>query len=234
MARVETQVILNRFLVPMYFTEKPGSWFTFVRGAVALSCVMAVLFAVCEPSSARVSQKQRASLPHWVMNIPLWKVLPTKQFAILGEGVVKSRRWAIFVFANDRQGANQHPCIENVTLRYEQRSIAITDGAPSCGPLAPPRPVPVTTEYVFTNVGGMVVGMTLDPSVARVRMSLSTGPDLNVPTKLLNPRQAKKAKVRPFRYVAMGIGRRACLEAFEGIAQNGNALFQTSPQECVL
>jgi hypothetical protein len=234
-ARLETNSQRLRLQKPefMYFAQMPNGRFTLFR-VMALSCTITALFLVCESSLARATQKPGASVPGWVMNIPLWKVLPTKQFAILGEGVVKSRRWAIFAFANDRSKANTHPCIENVTLRYEHRSVSISNGAPSCGALAPPNPVPVTTEYAFTNVGGVVVGMTLDPSVARVRMDFSAGPDLDVPTKLLNSRQAKKARLKPFQYVAMGVGRKACLEAFEGIAESGDTLFQTALQECVL
>jgi hypothetical protein len=173
-------------------------------------------------------------LPPWVMNIPLANVLPTNQFATLDEGVLNRRRWAIFTFANDRPGAHGRPCIESVTLRYEHGVVSTNTGAPSCGALAPPRAVPVATEIIFTNVAGLIVGMTLDPTVARVEMNFSSGADLDVPTRLLSARQAKKAKVRTFRYVALGIGRKACLEAFEGIAGSGKTLFQTSPQECVL
>lgn len=201
--------------------------------AVALSCVMAVLLAACDSHVARANQGARSSLPGWVMNVPLSKVLPTKHFATLGEGVVRDRRWAILAFANDRPGADKRPCIKNVILRYERGLIVINHGAPSCGPLTPPKSVPVTTEYLFTNVSGGVVGMTLGLSIAHVRLHFSTGADLDVSTKLLNRRQAKKAKVRPFRYVALGLHRKACLEAFEGISKGGSTLFQTSPQECM-
>lgn len=217
---------------PMCFARKI-SRYTLVQAA-ALGCVMVVLLAACDSRAARASQTASLSLPSWTMNVPLWKALPTKHFAILGEGVVNNRRWAIFAFASNRSRADQLPCIEHVTLRYEHRSVAISHGAPSCGVLAPPRPTPVTTEYAFTNVGGLVVGMTLDPSVARVKMDVSAGPSLGVSTKLLKSHQAKKAKVRPFRYVALGVDRKACLEALEGIAEDGESLFQTSPQECIL
>lgn len=201
---------------------------------VALSYVAATFLFICCVASAPASQYSSASLPNSVMHFPMWSVLPAKRFAILGEGVIKRRRWAIFAFANGRPGASQHPCIEDVTLRYVGGLISINHGEPSCGALAPPNPIPVATEYAFTNVGGVVVGMTLDPSIARVKMDFSTGPDLDVSTKLLSSHQAKKSRLRAFRYVALGLSRKACLEAFQGVSGSGNTIFQTSPQECVL
>ena len=168
------------------------------------------------------------------MSVPLWSVLPTKQFAILGEGVVKNRRWGIYVFKNDRRGASRRPCIENVTLRYEHHSISPAHGEPSCGVLAPPSEVPVTTEYVFSNVGGIVVGMTLGLAVAHVSMQLSMGPALERFDQVDQLKTGKKGQGRRFRYIAVGIGRKACLEASEGMARNGDTLFQAPPQECVL
>lgn len=218
----------------MLFMNNFDLRFMVPRIVLVLFCVLVVPFLGNESSVAQVSQKPKGSLPGQVMDIPLWKVLPTKHFAILGEGVVKRRRWAIFAFMNDHAGSARYPCIENVTLRYEHRSISITTSEPSCGALAPPSPTPVTTEYVFTKVAGMVVGMTLAPSVARLKMHFSSGSDLDVPTKLLNAGQAKKARIRSFRYLAMGVQRKACLESFEGVSKNDVALFQTSPQECVL
>lgn len=212
---------------------RSGNGLTGRSGAVMLCCLLFVgLIAKSEFAVAHESSGAGESLPGLAMHVPLWKVLPTKHFATLGEGVVNGRRWAVFTFARDDPGAGQRPCIESVTLRYQHGLIAITTGAPSCGSLAPPRSVPVMTEYAFTNVGGLAIGMTVDPSVARIEFDFSTGPDVGVATKLLNPGQAKKAHVRQFRYVAVGLSRKACLEAFAGIGANGSTLFQASPREC--
>lgn len=186
------------------------------------------------PASA-ATKHSGSALPGWVMDIPLSKVLPTQHFAVLGEGVVHGRRWGVYAFANGGQsGAKQRPCIENVTLRYMHGTVAITNGEPSCGKLAPPSAVPVTTEYVFTNVSGIVVGMTLNPTVAAIKLELSKGPRVKVGTRLLNKKQAEKARVTPFRYVAMGLERKACLESIQGLSASGDTLFQTSPLDCVI
>jgi hypothetical protein len=203
------------------------------RAAVFMGFAGVVLSAASSSNFAEASMQAKDPLPNWVMKVPMWRVLPTKQFAVLEEGVVNRRRWAIYAFSNDRPGSSRLPCIENVILRYEHGAIAISNSAPSCGALAPPSKTPVTTEYVLTKVGGVVVGMMLGRSVARVKMHFSTGPGVNMRTKLLSSGQAMKARVRQFRYLAMGIARKACLEASEGVDQSGNTLFQTPPQECV-
>lgn len=206
-----------------------------LRTVLAWSCMLFALFLAFETRATVASQQSpKSSMPSWVMDIPLWKVLPTKQFAILGEGVLRGKRWGVFAYAGNGPRSDRYPCIRSVTLGYERGLILINDGGPSCGGLAPPRSVPVTTEHVFTNSVGVVVGMTLNEAVASVKLNFSAGADLDVLTKRLNSHQASKAKVRPFRYVAIGVGRKACLEAFSGMAKSGDLLFQTPTQECVL
>lgn len=201
---------------------------------IGLSIGLVAVYIVCQSDESFAAEKEKGTLPAWVMNIRLSNVLPTEHFATLSEGVVNRRRWAVFTFANGRSGGKQIPCIESVVLRYQRRSVSLSYSAPNCGALAPPRLSPVITEYVFTNVAGVVVGMTLDPAVTHVRMEFSAGPDVKAQTRLLNSRQATKARVKPFRYVALGFDRRACLEAVEGVAESGSVLFQTAPLECVL
>jgi len=201
-------------------------------GFLALASMLMMGSGAARASGA--SKDSGGALPGWVMDIPLSKVLPTQYFAVLGEGVVHGRRWGVYTFANGRPGAKQRPCIENVTLRYVHGTVATTNGAPSCGKLAPPNAVPVTTEYVFTNVAGLVIGMTLDPTVAAVRLGLSKGPVVKMATRRLSKHQAEKARVMPFRYMAMGFGRRACLESIQGLSASGDTLFETAPLSCVI
>lgn len=201
---------------------------------ITLVSALLMLLVACGSGTVEASKASKRGLPGWVMEIPLWKVLPTKHFAVLGEGVVHGRRWAVFAFANERPGARRRPCIGTVTLRYDHGQVSITNGAPSCGLLAPEKPVPVMTEYTFTKVEGMVIGLTLAPSVVRVKMTLSRGPDLSLNTKLLSAQQAEKAKVRQFRYVVRGFTRKACLKSLRGVSETGSTLFQTTPQGCVI
>ena len=217
----------------VHFRENPKDSAHRFAIVLALSCMLVACLAF-ESRGARASHQSRQSLPNWVMDIPLWKVLPTKHFATLGKGVLGRKRWAVFAYVGTGSNADEMPCIRAVTLGYKRGFIAINDGGPSCGGLAPPRSVPVTTEHVFTNTVGVVVGMTLSEAVSSVSLDFSAGADVQVLTKRLNPRQASNAKVRPFRYVAIGARRKACLEAFSGTAKSGALLFQTPSQECVL
>jgi hypothetical protein len=205
-----------------------------VTASLAALLMGVSLVPVAQSDRVKEPAKAEEGLPGWVMNIPLSKRLPTDDFAVLGEGVIRKRRWAIFTFANDRPRAKERPCIEHVNLRYEHGVISITNGAPSCGGLAPFNPVPVTTEYVFTKVAGAVVGMTVDPSVARLRMVFSNGQSLHRATQLLSVHQAAKAKVKRFRFVAMGISQKTCLESLQGFSNSGDVLFQTPSEECLV
>jgi hypothetical protein len=199
-----------------------------------LSCVLLVLLVASQSDGLAVGgQEARTSQRGREMQIPLWKVLPTKHFAVLGEGVVRGRRWAIYAFARGGPESKERPCIEDVNLRYEHGVASINSGEPSCGALAPPNPVPVTTEYVFTNVSGMVVGMTAASSVRQVELRLSDGRQLKLATKLLSAKQATKAKVGQFRFIAVGLEKRGCLESTRGLSSSGEALFETAPAHCV-
>jgi hypothetical protein len=202
--------------------------------ALALTVLCGMIWVVpAWSASGQAHGGSGKSLPGWVLDFPLWKVLPSSHFARLGEGVVNRRRWAIYTFAKGRSASKGRPCIEEVGLRYEAGVLKLTKSEASCGGLAPPQATPVTTENVLSNVPGVIVGMTLANSVKRVTLDFSNRSSLDTAARSLTSSQAAKARVRQFRYVAVGLVRKACLEDTKGFSSSGVQLFETTPLECV-
>lgn len=165
-------------------------------------------------------------------NLPLWRALPTRSFAILGEGKLKERSWGVYAFLKKRQG-HSRPCIENVVGRSIGRSISIQTGSPSCGLLAPERPSPVTSETVLSNVGGVIVGMTVAPEVRRIELHFQGTGSRQIATHIMSAAQAKKAHLRRFRYIAAGFPKAECLLQTIGFDATGATLFEGPMAECV-
>jgi len=164
--------------------------------------------------------------------VPLWRALPTRQFATLGEGRVNGRRWGVYTFQKKGQGRDR-PCVEDVLERSTRRSTSLQTGSPSCGLLAPERPIPVISETVLSNVGGVIVGMTLSPEVRHVDLDVQGSGRQHLVTRSLSSSQARKAHVRQFRYVAVAFSKGECLLQTVGTSAMGETLFETPMGECI-
>lgn len=163
----------------------------------------------------------------------LWRALPTRNFATLGEGTVHGRYWGVYAFLKINQGHNK-PCIENVVERTIGRSISIQTGSPSCGLLAPARSTPVVSETALSNVGGVILGMTVAPEVRQLELQLKGQGTKAFEPRLLSHAQAKKAHLRQFRYIAVGLPKAKCLLQSTGLGATGSTLFESAKVECSL
>jgi hypothetical protein len=198
-----------------------------VLGALAVSIVGGAISQASATDGNAGSQAAKGAGPR------PWKALPVTQFATLDEGVVRGRFWGIYAFSRQGAGGSKRPCIEEVTLQSRHGVPAFSTAEPSCGGLTPPQKHPVTVEYIFSNVQGSVLGMTVASSVRTVELQRSDGRTLKLPTELLSTKQAKKAKVRQFRFIAIGLARKGCLESVRGLSEAGEILFETAPAHCL-
>lgn len=186
-------------------------------------------------------QGQQSQPPAWVRHFPLWMDVPTKSFAVLGEGTVRQQRWGVYTFRGKGKAAGKRPCIELATLFYGlgHRGASFTSNS-ACGPLAPPAEQPVIEESGITvqkkvngpTVSDTVIAMTVARSVIDVRLHLEPGPSQTKRTRLLSTRQAAKAHVQQFRYVAFGLARKECISAVTAFDETGTQLFETATRDC--
>jgi hypothetical protein len=164
---------------------------------------------------------------------PLWRALPTRSFAVLGEGIVNQRRWGVYAFLKSQQGRDR-PCIENVVERRVGRSISMATGSPACGLLAPERSAPVTSESALSNVGGLILGMTVAPEVKQLELHFDGGlRSRTLKTRLLSRAQSRKSHLRQFRYIALGFEKPDCLLRSVGLGATGSILFESPEADCV-
>lgn len=165
----------------------------------------------------------------------LWRFVEAEHFAILGEGKVRQQYWGIYVSRGAGPNGASEPCIQEVTF---DEFGGYSTGS-ECGALAPPGKWPVYTLSRSSvgmpngrRVESSIIGMTLAADVTRVKLDLNPGKDISLRTRLLNPAQARKARVEQFRYLAFGLARSACIAAVSGFGLDGETLFKTTRYSC--
>jgi hypothetical protein len=187
------------------------------------------------------AESHRPQAPAWVKRFPLWMNVPTEAFAVLDEGIIGHRRWAVYTFRGTAAAAAQRPCIELAYLYYGPGPNAGSFSSSSqCGPLAPPSSNPLIAQSGLStqeHIGGPVInstvwGITFGRNVTRVRMTFQPKPASSYATRLLSRRQARKAHLQRFRYLAFGVRRSLCLDAIAGFDSSGLQLFESAFDSC--
>ena len=168
-------------------------------------------------------------------NYPLWRVLPTRSYAILGEGTVRQTRWGIYAFRQPGKGRNAPVCIEEVGLTF----FGMFNTDIECGVPSPPAewpPFTLTSASIKRPespvVGETVMGMMLGLDVQRVTLHVNPGRSVKRSTRLLSDEQAAKAHVAPFRYLALGLARDLCLDGVDGFDAKGLRVLSTPRANC--
>jgi hypothetical protein len=166
-----------------------------------------------------------------VQEFPLWMGVPTRNFAVLNEGVVRQRRWGAYVY---KAPGSKVPCIEIGALYFGGRGGAFQGGS-ACGPLAPPASDPLFNQSGFTiqktiggpNVSDTVIAVAVAANVARITVDLRPGPAQTRRTQRLSSRQSQKAKVPRLRYMALAVARKVCVAGIRGYDAGGSMLFES-------
>lgn len=173
-------------------------------------------------------------------DFPLWKDIPVKAFAVVGEGRVRGTRWAAYVFrgASKREGGKR-PCIDVAHIAANGAYGYSTE----CGPLAPVQGPDVPPVFALSGgnhsngaggpIGESLIGVTFAPQVVEVRFELDSDMSIARPTSYLSRRQSKKAHVRRFRYIAMGLAQDVCIKRVTGVDAQGRTVLDAATGECV-
>lgn len=204
------------------------------RVSFALATVFVIAAALLASSAikARATDETSGQLSSSAQSFPLWSQLPTNSFAVLGEGVIRSRRWGVYLFRGFGPNGGQRPCVEIVALRQLPGGLNVGNGGPECGGIAPPATVPIVGQSAFGSVDASVVAVVAGTPVLTLRIDLDPGTPRAFATRLLNARQARKAHVRQVRYVAVTVGTAGCIEEIQGLGDSGESVFRTPNRSC--
>jgi hypothetical protein len=196
------------------------------RALIASALIVACVFVLGSPAGRADASDARYGL---------WRYLDVPAFAILDEGQVRQQRWGIYVSRGAGPNGGSEPCLHEILIDLTGGFSAGGD----CGPLAPPEEWPVWTSFGMSikppkgpRVGSSAIGMSLGLEVSRVRLELQPGRDLEKRTRLLSSKQAEKARVEQFRYLAFGLARSVCIARIAGFGAEGAKLFSTPRWRC--
>ena len=159
----------------------------------------------------------------------------------LGKGRIGGSRWAVFVSANHDGGrAGGVGCLSAVA--YDKPGHPVQKHA--CGELGGPErpdafplyalapggaPTPSTGGDAFQ---GSVLGVAVAPTVAKLALQLQSGRTVTVPTKYLPVGRARELHLKRFRYVALALAERVCLERVTGLDKKGGTVFSATSNDC--
>jgi len=169
-------------------------------------------------------------------DFPLWKDVPGRTFAVLGEGSLRNRtRWGVYASrASGSKRAYENPCVSVASIT----AFGVYGNAHRCGPLLPASE-PSTEPAIYVAIGGSssksgetVMGLSFSPQVQKVVARFAAGGQITRRTKLLNARQRAKTHLPPLRYIALGLQRDVCVETVIGYDAAGSVILQAPTQSC--
>lgn len=198
-----------------------------------MNCVVslvALLLALAGSADGHSSAASPSSGTSYYRDFPLWKDVPGRTFAKLGEGVLPhGNRWAAYVSrCDERKRGGEDPCL-TVARITAHGGYNVTH---AFGPLAPvqsdaPPVIATWLERGFEGEPGETMfAMSFKPSVASVKITASTGETLRRRTHLLNMKQRRKVHLPAMRYVAVGLQRAFCITEVDGYSSNGDVAFE--------
>jgi len=189
-----------------------------------------VLVAVCVVAGSLGSDlNARASSAY---SFPLWKDVPGNSFAVLGKGRLRGMEWA--VFASRGSGgpkSRSEPCITVARLTEGRYANAL-----SCGPLAPTEGIRYPPSHpLLGEVEATAFGISVAREISAVDIELEKGRSIKHirdEPRLLSRRQAKKARLPQFRYVAVAVPYAACIIGIVGYSASGEKRLDFKSREC--
>lgn len=195
-----------------------------VRVILLLVVLLLAAFLSERPVAATSAQEAPA------FKFPLWKDVPGRPFAVLAHRSQGKAEWAAFASHVGRSArGRRRPCITVAVFTQEGRYA----NAGSCGPLAPeegeqhPPIHPLIGETT-----GSYFAISFMRQVHRVVIELGSGVHITRQTKLLTARQARKARVVRFSYLAQSLPSDACIERIKGFATDGDLILDAGTDEC--
>jgi hypothetical protein len=200
-----------------------------------LAGAFATTFILVFSAGATLASPKDVPLSSEFDGFPLWKDVPGRTFAKLGEAKLPDgTRWAAYV---SRVGAGRRGR-ENPVLTVARITAIPGFGqynkSTASGPLTPDGEgdPPVTAMFTesssFAAHGGdeTFLAMSFKPSIASILITPVKGEAIRKRTHLLNRFQRRKTHLPTLRYVALGLEREVCIANLVGYGTDGEVPYK--------
>lgn len=203
------------------------------------ACLIGLAFAQTASFGASRSEGQ-SNAPAWALEVPLQKLLPVRQFAVLDRGVVRKDRWEAFTFQDPRDEARV--CLDLITLHWQSRKVRLysVKQSVSCGEVEGFAGAPPVLESSYSyqgggagqRVGDTVIAVGVPESATSINFHLAGGVDALRAAGRLSAAQVTKAKVQPYRFGVLSVAQASCLTQVEASDRNTNVVMETPYRRC--
>lgn len=170
-------------------------------------------------------------------DFPLWKDVPGRAFAKLGEGKLRhGTRWAAFAsrVGQGRRG-KEKPCISVASITdYGEYGAAHGCGAPApAGNDSPPVMALMTRsrDLPGRSEGETIASMSFKPLITSIKL-VTTKETIHRRTRVLNRYQQRKTHLPRVRYVALALEKDVCIVSISGYDADRDVAFEAPTGEC--
>lgn len=175
-------------------------------------------------------------------SFPLWKAVPSKSFATLGDGMLHGTHWAVYAYNGVKGKESRHkPCLVVAHITRNGAYGSSTECgplAPSLGSSVPPVYTLFSTSYRYGShgpqIGETFIGMSIRANIANVIIEVEPGASITRSTRYLSEAQSKKAHLVRFRYLAVALNREVCVRRIVAKDLIGNSVVNADTGECPL
>lgn len=208
---------------------------SYAKGGSSIAALIAVGAILGLTLATALSPVAGASGVGAVRAFPMWRLLPTDDFATLMDRTWGGFRAGVYVYRRGAGPGDPVVCIQQTNVRQrENASLSVSTGSPECSRLYPDRGFNATVgsfEASDRTVFGLVTGQQ---AAARVEIDLDPGEPVSVTTRVLGDKQARKARLPRLRFAALAVPRAACLKSIAAYSESGSVLFGTPDRGCAI
>lgn len=210
-----------------------------IAAAAVLTCIQAGI-SMGATGAADQSSTRSAAMPRWAQQFPLDMAIPVNRYAFLDEGNVRQRRWAAYVFRPKGATDSRSSCIYVGSIYYGGGRGGVFSDDIACGRNDSSSQAAILVASGFSTkksprrplVSDTVVGIGVPPKVTRVLVEIRPRPSQSRVTRMLSAKDAMKARVGQFRFVAFAVARRACVVSVAGYDSSGAQVLHPQAHSC--
>lgn len=163
---------------------------------------------------------------------PLWGLLPTSNFAVLGRGSLHGKQWGVFVFRDPGAPAGRRICVQEVEAKPYGGVFSVSTSNPLCGAVNSANQRPLISEG-SEGSGGTVLAVLDDLDVDKLKLDTIPTKTSALKMSISTKAQANKAQVPRFSYSVSILAESNCLASLSGFDAEGNRVFLERRSRCV-
>lgn len=203
-----------------------------IRRARGRCLALLVISAIGALPGAILPSAAASGASQHLEGLPLWKLLPTRQFVRLGGGSRARSIWEVFAFREPGSGDRHDVCVQVISASVrDARFVAASRGTPECGRVGSGVKNPILAKTGSRERPRAVIAIVTGTNASRVRMKVSPGAQLGTQLRSIGGARSTKAGVVPFRYAVIMSAQEVCVEQAIGEDSEG-VVFETPSVPC--